>query len=341
MKRKIVIGDIHGCFEELQELLERIGFNDDDQVISVGDAVDRGPDSPGVIRFFQSRPGSVVLVGNHERKHIRNFLSYSQQITRAQLGKEYASALAWMNTLPYFWETEEAIVVHAALAPGVPMLEQRPEILCGCASGERMLKEITGEHEWYELYHGAKPVIFGHRGFPDGPLKRNGLVFGIDTNACRGGFLTAVVLPEFQLVSVKARANHWQRTAQEWRSLISGRTAWNSLPWDQLALLRKRLVDKVKERSEEDFEAYLAAMQNLLADLLRQTEVEFTKIDAVSDPRAFALVAKAHPLAPLLFKRRRRMIGLEDAQQVYSTPAKAIAACARMRNCQGDGGCPN
>lgn len=150
-----------------------------------------------------------------------------------------------------------------------------------------------------------------------------------------------MVLPEFQLVSVKARANHWQRTAQEWRSLIYGRTAWNSLPWDQLALLRKRLVDEVKEHSEEDFDAYLAAMQNLLADLLHQTEVEFTKIDAVADPRAFALVVKAHPLAPLLFKRRRRMIGLEDARQVYSTPAKAIAARAKMRNYQGDGGCPN
>ena len=55
MSRHIVIGDIHGCYEELLELLDRTGVTDEDIVVSVGDLVDRGPDSPAVLRYFRER----------------------------------------------------------------------------------------------------------------------------------------------------------------------------------------------------------------------------------------------------------------------------------------------
>src|SRR5205085_11577113 len=55
MSRHIIIGDIHGCFTELLELLERVHLTDDDIVVSVGDLVDRGPDSPRVLAYFRER----------------------------------------------------------------------------------------------------------------------------------------------------------------------------------------------------------------------------------------------------------------------------------------------
>ncbi|MBV6452010.1 MAG: Bis(5'-nucleosyl)-tetraphosphatase, symmetrical [Anaerolineales bacterium] len=49
----LVVGDIHGCFDEFQALLDKAGLTDDDSIVSVGDCVDRGPDTPVVLRFFQ------------------------------------------------------------------------------------------------------------------------------------------------------------------------------------------------------------------------------------------------------------------------------------------------
>lgn len=67
-KRTIIIGDIHGCYTELLELLTKINFSPEDILISVGDIVDRGPDSEKVVDFFKSTPNAYVVFGNHERK---------------------------------------------------------------------------------------------------------------------------------------------------------------------------------------------------------------------------------------------------------------------------------
>ncbi len=74
MNRKIIIGDIHGCFYELQCLLDKIGPNKDDEIISVGDFVDRGPSSLEVVKFFRQNQNTVAIKGNHERKHSKRFL---------------------------------------------------------------------------------------------------------------------------------------------------------------------------------------------------------------------------------------------------------------------------
>ena len=101
MQRHIIIGDVHGCFVELQQLLAVVEASPEDVVIAVGDLVDRGPESPEVVRFFRERPNSYVIVGNHERKHIRGIFSYAQEITRLQFGDGYDDAVRWMRSLPY------------------------------------------------------------------------------------------------------------------------------------------------------------------------------------------------------------------------------------------------
>jgi serine/threonine protein phosphatase 1 len=333
VKRHIVIGDIHGCYAELMDLLDRIGLRDEDQVISVGDAVDRGPDTPRVIEFFRNRPGSVVLVGNHERKHIRRVLSYSQRITRLQLGEHYPGAVSWMDSLPYFYETEEAIIVHAGLQPGLPLEQQRPEILCGSTSGERALRRQFGERPWFEFFKGPKPIIFGHKVFPEGSLRKSGLVYGIDTGACRGGALTSVILPAFEIVSVKARANHWGRIAAEFQGRVLRGGNWQVLHWDALddaVTVREMLGEETTPEAAAELERCLALARRLPSRLVEITEREYARLDVGTDIRAFAPAAKRHPLEWLLFLRRRTQVTENDVRRLFSTPAAALAALEKL-----------
>ena len=216
MKRKIVIGDIHGCYDELLDLLDRIGPAEDDLLIPGGDIIDRGPKSVQVFHFFQSQKNAIVLMGNHERKHVRGVLSLSQKITRHQFDRKYTRAKSWMSIFPYFFEDKDVIIVHAALQPGVTMKDQQENILCGTMSGERRLKALLVGKKWNEAYNGIKPVIFGHKVVGKTPLIYKDRVFGIDTGACHGGRLTAITVPEFRVYSVKARQNYWSRAKHEW-----------------------------------------------------------------------------------------------------------------------------
>src|SRR5687768_17437458 len=69
--RTLVVGDIHGCFDELERLLDRAGLSAGDQVVALGDIVDRGPQGPRVVAFFRQGRGAVSLMGNYELKHVR------------------------------------------------------------------------------------------------------------------------------------------------------------------------------------------------------------------------------------------------------------------------------
>ena len=91
--RRLIIGDINGCYVELLELLDRAALSAEDEIIALGDIVDRGPDSPRVLEFFRApasprpHPRARSIQGNHERKHLHSFAGEipaagSQQITR-------------------------------------------------------------------------------------------------------------------------------------------------------------------------------------------------------------------------------------------------------------------
>lgn len=67
----LVIGDIHGCYNELQALLAKAGLAAGDAMIALGDIVDRGPETPQVLDFFRQSANVRALMGNHERKHVR------------------------------------------------------------------------------------------------------------------------------------------------------------------------------------------------------------------------------------------------------------------------------
>ena len=175
MARTIIIGDIHGCFGELQELLDRVGPVAGDTILSVGDLVDRGPDPRGVVDLFRRPAADGVerraICGNHERKHIRGVLSHSQQIARLQLGQvrpdrafdegRYAEDVAWMAGLPFHVETPEFRVVHWGLYPGVPLAEVPEDVRAGTTSGDAKLQERTVAEilAWAEAVRAEIPAL--------------------------------------------------------------------------------------------------------------------------------------------------------------------------------------
>lgn len=93
--KTFIIGDIHGCYDELITLFEKASIKENDFILSLGDIVDRGPKSKEVYHFFKSRSNAKVLMGNHERKHISDIMSYAQEIVKLQFGEEYPEFVHW------------------------------------------------------------------------------------------------------------------------------------------------------------------------------------------------------------------------------------------------------
>lgn len=223
MQNALIIGDIHGCYDELQAILDKTGLGDGDAIIGIGDVVDRGPETPQVLAFFQNTPNAKAVLGNHERKHVRAArhevkLSLSQQISKIQLGSAYPAALDWMSTLPLSIELPAALLVHGYFEPGIALEFQNPMILCGTMGGQKILRERYNR-PWYELYDGNKPIIVGHENYTnsDQPFIYRDKIFGLDTNCVTGKALTGILLPSFRVVSVPSRGNLWNQVRRSFQ----------------------------------------------------------------------------------------------------------------------------
>lgn len=215
--RYFIIGDIHGCYEELEALLDKAGPTHDDHIIAIGDIVNRGPHNRRAFDFFRHArtPNIRAVMGNHERKHLRAYHGeiappVSVLVTRWQLGSGYYDAIHWMESLPRFIDLPDALLVHAYFEPGVPVEQQEDRIIVGSMGGEQYL-ERSYRRPWYELYDGEKPLIVGHRDWSGErrPFVYKKRVYGIDTRCVYGGSLTGLWLPEFEFVSVPAQRDHY------------------------------------------------------------------------------------------------------------------------------------
>ena len=222
--RTLVIGDIHGCWNEFQDLLDKAGVTSDDQIIAIGDLVNRGPKSKKVLNFFRKgkHPNSQVILGNHERGHINTYdmgkkPSVSMMQTRWQLGDNYNTAIEYMRTMPAYIELPDALLVHAYYEAGVSLEDQRPDVITGSMVAEKYLAE-TYDCPWYERYDRDEPLICGHRDWSGDmtPFIYKDRVFSIDTRCVYGGSLTGLWLPDFTLVSVPSREDHWLAFRERW-----------------------------------------------------------------------------------------------------------------------------
>ncbi len=227
MPRTLIIGDVHGCYDELQALLDKAALASDDQIISIGDMVDRGPKSPEALDFFRDTTNAGSILGNHERKHIRAYRGQidpaaSQVIARRQIGDEaYPAAIAYMETLPQYLDLAEATLVHAFWEPGIPLAQQKEMVIVGVTRGEQYLQE-KGWWPWYEYYDGDKPLVVGHRDYSDvmQPFVYQDRVFGLDSRCVYGGSLTGLLLPDFKLISVPSRGDHWKNLQQHYAGVL-------------------------------------------------------------------------------------------------------------------------
>ncbi len=179
-RRVYAIGDVHGCDVALERLLEAIRPTSADQIILLGDLIDRGPDSRRVIQMLtdlQQTTEVVVIMGNHEemlfaalddRSAAASWLGWGG----AEMLNSYGGSLQdiphehWMfldAAVPYF-ETDTHILVHANLEPGVPLAEQSIEWL--------RWQKLTG---WERPHPSGKTVVCGHTPMPAGiPVPERG-----------------------------------------------------------------------------------------------------------------------------------------------------------------------
>ncbi len=326
MKRTVVIGDIHGCFDELIELLEKVQLTDDDFVLSLGDIVDRGNKSKEVYQFFKHRNNAKVLVGNHERKHQNKVLSYAQEIVKVQFGNEYEEFLDWISTLDYFYETDEAIIVHAAFEHDKTIQQQKEEVLSGSTSGERHLAKKYGtEQYWNDFYQGTKPIIYGHHIVGDTPkIKHN--TYGIDTGACHGGYLTAVELPTFKIYQVKVQQDYWQEEQKKWQIPVLKAKNWN----DMEIMTIQNQINRLNYIEDTDVKNYLQDMKKWLIELDNLTKIIKDLLEKKCTNlqkqfgKNFNKEVSQYQYKTLLFKANANTLTLEDIKKSINTPNKII-----------------
>lgn len=314
--RILVIGDIHGCYVELQDLLKKADLASEDRIIALGDIVDRGPESPKVFDFFRTQPDASSLMGNYERKHIRSFRgelqpALSQRITRHQLEDGYPEAVAWMECLPLYLELPEAVLVHGYLETGIPLEAQRENVLCGTMGGDHYLRS-TYDRPWYELWDDEKPVIVGHMDYlrTGEPFIYQDHIFGLDTGCAHGRFLTGLILPDFRLISVASRGDHWSALRNQYRMEKSKQAAEIrtkidfSEPWD--------------EDSERGLDLIMAFVRTESERLLAELEKTpgFHQLTSRHQAKTYADLVSEFPADALFHLARIRKLSKESARRI-------------------------
>jgi serine/threonine protein phosphatase 1 len=323
--RTIVIGDIHGCYAELIELFARVNLLKTDFLVSLGDIVDRGADSIKVYDLLKDRPNTIVLMGNHERKHLRGTLSYGQEIVKLQFGDRYHEFLTWVQDLPYYYETETAIFVHAAVENGIPIAEQKEEVLCGCTSGEKYLTKKYNHTYWSDLYTGDKPVIFGHHVVGDEPLIIDRRVYGIDTGACHGGRLTALVLPDFRIVQVQSPKDYWQEELVRWQVPVMRAKPWETYKWEKI----RAICDEFRDANNLELSTLIVEKERWVKELLDLAPIAIEKVNIILASSIashgvdnFKKHVNTYSYSALLFNANTGNLTPELLPQLLRTPAQ-------------------
>ena len=215
--RLIAIGDIHGCHQEFAELLGLLAPTKDDQLVLLGDLVNRGPDSLKVIDLAREHR-ALTLLGNHELRLLnfrktkdRSLLKEGDEDTLAKLRPEDWDYLAQM---PLTHEVEELnlVFVHGGFLPNEPWQRQPASVVTRIQAIDRdgrprKRSECDGCPAWADLWSGPPFVVYGHTPRPE--VYKLKWSLGIDTACVMGGCLTAYVLPEKRFVQVKAKRRYF------------------------------------------------------------------------------------------------------------------------------------
>ncbi len=206
-----VVGDVHGCIDELEDLLRVAGWTRLNPLVFVGDLVAKGPDSQAVVQLAREA-GATATLGNHDRHVLRARRGQPVKPTHVAAAASLREAeWRFLEAMP-LWHRLDAfgsVVVHAGMAPGVPLDAQDPEHLINMRSIDaagRPTKVLEAGVPWASLHRGPEFVVFGHDAVRG--LQRWPFALGLDTGCVYGRRLSGVWLPERRLVQVKARRTY-------------------------------------------------------------------------------------------------------------------------------------
>lgn len=239
-----IIGDVHGCLEELKELLTKLGYevttrpgNDGTmeyavhppegrKAVFLGDLVDRGPDISGTLRLVMGMVESgaaLCLPGNHDIKLMRKLQGKEVRVTHGldesleQLEKETpefreeAARFLYSLISHYVLDGGRLVVAHAGMKEemqGRGSGKVRDFALYGETTGETDEFGLPIRYNWASEYRGKAMVVYGHTPVPAPEWLNN--TINIDTGCVFGGGLTAIRYPEKDLVSVQAAKEYYQ-----------------------------------------------------------------------------------------------------------------------------------
>ncbi|MGV9846580.1 polynucleotide kinase-phosphatase [Streptomyces fungicidicus] len=283
-----IIGDIHGCSAELEALLGKLGYADGVHpegrtAVFVGDLVDRGPDSPAVLRRVMAmvKAGHALCVpGNHENKYGRHLKGRKVQHTHglaetvAQMDGESEEFRAEVREFidglvsHYVLDGGRLVVCHAGLPEkyhGRTSGRVRSHALYGETTGETDEFGLPVRYPWAEDYRGRAAVVYGHTPVPEATWLNNTIC--LDTGAVFGGRLTALRWPERELVDVPAE-RVWYEPARPLRTEAPG--GHDGRPLDLADVHGRRFVEtrhqgRVSVR-EENAAAALEVMSRFAVD---------------------------------------------------------------------------
>lgn len=247
-KKYIIIGDVHGCHEELSELVEPF-LKEDRQIVFVGDLIDKGPDSGRVVEFARKYSATVVL-GNHEEKHLR---FHQKEITGAKNEmapkkhpdkfQDFISCREQLLSLPFdafdFLKSfqychyisdsfTKLVVIHGGLEKNKRPEDIHYKKLCrirnltpdGKMVSLNEIKETTlfwtKLFDPYKTFGEFRKVVFGHAPTME-PIQ--GYAVGIDTGCAYGNKLTAYLAPEDITISVPAKKAYSEQEHTNWLKL--------------------------------------------------------------------------------------------------------------------------
>ena len=233
IKRTIIVGDIHGCVDEFDELLKTLSYDkESDRLILLGDLIDRGPDSVGMVRRARKMDLECVM-GNHEHKFMKWFKAFGSQNAvydrhphYTEFSDEDVNYIARMSNYIAL-DDSKTIIVHAGLRAGVKLEDQKKDDLYYIRYMDRdnrfislkkinkLGKEATGARFWTEFWTGPETVVYGHNVHSyEEPLIEEvapGVTcYGLDTGCCFGGRLTALILETKEIVQIQAKRTYYK-----------------------------------------------------------------------------------------------------------------------------------
>lgn len=237
-----IIGDVHGCFDELTGLLGKLGYvwsagEDEDapwqishpegrRLVFLGDLVDRGPRTPEVLRLVMDAAASgtgLCIAGNHDKKLVKALRGRTVHLTHGlaeSMSQLAATSDAFRKEVEtfldglishYVFDAGRLVVAHAGLKEcmhGRGSNAVREFALYGETTGEIDAYGLPVRLDWAAEYRGRATVVYGHTPVPHAEWLNNTLC--LDTGCVFGGSLTALRYPERELVSVPARQTYYE-----------------------------------------------------------------------------------------------------------------------------------